>query len=458
MTYRTKFLFFLIAFLVLGTGCSLAAVPAGRALPTVVPSAVRVLTLDDLRTQAALPVSLSGNSAVGLALDPEIVSMFNEISRQNLMAYVRQLESFGTRNTFSPVDQPGFGIGAAREWIFTEMTRVGGGRLQVSYQDYPLTFEGLSNTQRNVIGVLPGVGGHRGVMVMVANYDTRAEDWLDGQTLSPGADDNASGVAALLEVARVMSAYQWPQTIMFVATTAEEQGTYGARNFVQTALSNGMRIDAAINNDMVGGRAGIPQSARLYSAGPNDSPARQLGRYIHLIGSIYLPEFPVFLVDALDREGRWGDHREFVRAGVAGVRLIESEEDLDIQNSPLDTWTLVDYDYLRRMAQLNLVALANMAAAPGQPESPAVSPGDAPGSYRVVWDIDPTAAGYAVVFRPLNDMTYENAVFQYVSGAESGNLVVAELNPAMTYAVSLAALDGRGRISVFSPEIITGPR
>ena len=220
ISYRPKLLLFLFAWLLLATGCSLTAMSAGQALPTVIPSAVRVLTLDDLRTQAVLPVSLSNNEAVGLALDVGIAGMANEISRQNLIAYVRQLESFGTRNTFSPIDQPDFGIGAAREWIFAEMTRVGGGRLQVSFQDYPLTFEGLSNTQRNVIGVLPGVGAHSGVLVMVANYDSRTEDWLDGESLAPGADDNASGVAALLEVARVMSAYQWQQTVVFVAASA----------------------------------------------------------------------------------------------------------------------------------------------------------------------------------------------------------------------------------------------
>lgn len=430
---------------------------SSQALPTIVPSAVRVLTLDDLRAQAARPVNFGGDAPVGLALNPEIVAMLEEVSRQNLIAYVRQLESFGTRNTFSAIDQPDFGIGAARDWILSEMTRVGGGRLQVSFQDYPMAFEGVSNTQRNVVGVLPGTGRHAGVVVMVANYDTRAEDWLDGESLAPGADDNASGVAALLEVARVMSAREWSQTVIFVATTAEEQGTYGARNFVQTALANGVRIDAAINNDMVGGRAGIPQSLRLYSPGPDTSISRQLGRYIHLIDSVYLPEFPVVMMDALDRDGRWGDHREFVRAGVAGVRLIESAEDLSIQNSTADTWTLVDFDYLRKMAQLNLASLANMAAAPGQPDAPAVSPGDAPGSYRVVWDVDANAAGYAVVFRPLNTMTYDEAMFHYVGVENAGNLLIPDLNPSVTYAVSLAALDTGGRIGVFSPEVLTGP-
>ncbi len=423
-------------------------------LPTVVPASYTVLSLDDLRNQASAGGVFTGS--VEAAVDDEILGLMNEVSRQNLVGYVRQLESFGTRNSFSATDQPGWGIGAAGDWIRAEFERVGAGNLQVAFQEYPLVFQGRANTQRNVVATLPGRDADAGLVIMMANYDTRVDDWLDGESLSPGADDNASGVAALLEVARLMSSRPWPQTVVFLATTAEEQGTFGSRHFVQNALFDGQRIHAALNNDMIGGRAGIPQNVRVFAAGPDGSLSRQLGRYVHMLGTFYLPDFPVTVVDALDREGRWGDHREFVRVGLPSVRLIESEEDLEIQNSAQDTWSLIDFDYLRQVTQLNLVVMANLAATPDPPEAPAVSPAGS-GAYNVIWDRDLNADGYAIIFRPINSLTLDGARFFYVGALESGRVALSGLEPAGIYGVSMAALDRQGRVSFFSPEIVAGP-
>ena len=386
------------------------------------------------------------------AADPECETLVKSVSQQQLTSYVQTLESFGTRNTFSDTEREDFGIGAARRWIFDEFERVGNGRLQVEFQDYSFNFQGLSTNQRNIIATLPGESDHPGVIVLMANYDSRAEDWLDGESLAPGADDNASGVANLLESARLLSSRTWNQTIIFAAFTAEEQGTYGSRYFVQDALLDGMVIDAAINNDMIGGRAGIPQSIRLFAAGPEISGNVQLARYIDYVGGLYLPTFAVRTIYALDREDRWGDHVEFVNGGVPAVRLIESEEDLDIQNSTDDTWSLIDYDYFARVVQLNVAVLCNMIGAPPPPGPPVVGHATAPGSYLLNWATSPEAAGYAVSFRPLGSEAYPP--FRFVAAKQAGSVILTGFDPDTTYAVGLAAIDRNGRLGYFSTEVV----
>jgi hypothetical protein len=261
-------------------------------------------------------------------------------------------------------------------------------------------------------------------------------------------------VAALLEIARIMSARTWDQTMIFVALTAEEQGTFGSKHFVEQAALNNLQIDAAINNDMIGGRQGIPQSVRLYAIGPDTSNARQLARYIAYVGSHYLPTLPITMIEGLDREGRWGDQREFVTAGYPAVRIIESEEDLKIQNSRRDTWSLIDYNYFRQIVQLNLATLANMACAP----SPAAiaEPLAEPGTFQIAWVPEEGVAGYAISVRPLGQERF--SPFRFVSAEQAGNVVLSGYDSETGYAISIAALNERGCLGAFSsPEIIIQP-
>ena len=451
MRYRILLFVLTLSLALVTAGCSLLEGPQNPVIPTPPPTRPPLLeTLTNSGEIVTDPVS-----DILPTLDPECATLVNAVSQQQLTSYVQTLEGFGTRNTFSDTQRDDFGIGATRRWIFNEFERVGGGRLQVEFQDYPLNFQGLSNTQRNVIATLPGTGSHPGVFVLMANYDTRAIDWLDGSSRSPGADDNGSGVANLLEVARLLSSRTWNQTIIFAALTAEEQGTFGSRHFVQDAILDGMTIDAAINNDMIGGRAGIPQSVRLFADGADTSNNRQLARYIEYIGGLYLPTFPINMINALDREERWGDHREFVNAGVAAVRIIESEEDLSIQNSTRDTWDLIDYEYFADVVQLNLAVLCNMVGGPPPPPTPVIVQMADPGAYLLNWPVAPEAAGYAISFRPVGSEEY--SPFRFVRADKAGNVVLTGYDPNTTYAVSLAALDERGRLGYFSPEIIVGP-
>jgi hypothetical protein len=406
----------------------------------------------DIVSFSNLQLITDPTSSITPAVDPDIQALLNAVSEQQLVAYVRTLEGFGTRNTFSETQRDDFGIGAARRWIHSEFLRINSGALQVSYHDFPANIDGLVTNQRNVVATLPGISGHPGAIVLMAHYDSRSIDPADGSSRAPGADDNASGVALLLELARLMSSRSWNQTIIFIAFAAEEQGTFGSRQYVQNAMLDGRNFDYAIDNDIVGGRPGIPQSIRVFSPGPDSSEPRQFARYLEMIGSMYLPTFRVDLIDSLDREGRYSDHREFINAGVPAVRLTESEEDRNNQHSGGDTWDKIDYNYLRQVSQLNLAVLANLAGAPPPPQSPTIAPMADPGSFLLNWTPDPRAAGYAISFRELGLDAYPP--FRYIAGGESGNVAFTDLDPQKTYAVSLAAIDVNGRISGFSQEIV----
>ncbi len=393
-------------------------------------------------------------------VDPDIETLINAVSEQQLTAYVQQLEGFGTRNAFSPVNQDNFGVGAARRWIQQEMIRVGaasGGRLVVQNDPFLLDYEGFTAEQENIIATLPGTEPGAGVIVIMAHYDTRSVDETDGLTRAPGADDNASGVAMLIESVRLLSSRSWNQTIIFAALAAEEQGTHGSRDLVQQLIRDGRNVIAAINYDTIGGRPEIPRSVRLFAPDLGRSPSGALARYYNYMGRLYVPSFRIEIIDALDREGRWGDHREFVYAGMPGIRITESIENEDLINSKLDTWEKLDYSYLRQVTQLNISAVANMAGSPIPPAAPTVVKMATAGSFLLTWPRDPNAAGYAISFRETTSDIRNYPSLRFVNNAEAGNVVLTGFDPSKSYIMSMAAIDSRGRMSMFSPEVLIAP-
>jgi hypothetical protein len=256
-----------------------------------------------------------------------------------------------------------------------------------------------------------------------------------------------------------MSSQQWNQTIMFVAFAAEEQGTHGSKHFVQDRMLDGFQFDAVLNNDIVGGRPGIPQSIRVFSVPDDLSTSRQFARYIEYVGSVYIPGFSVALQNTLDRVDEFGqrysDHREFINAGVPAVRITESVEDVTIQHTSLDTADLIDYGYLRHSTQLSLAVVANAAGGPVRPAPPTVSNMADAGGFLITWTPDPTANAYAISFRPLGSATYPP--FRLVSIEDAGNVALTGFDPTTTYAVSIAGIDISGRLGLFSNEIIIEP-
>jgi hypothetical protein len=399
------------------------------------------------------PLITNPDGTVIEAVNPDLRGLLDLASQQNLLGYVQTLQGFNSRNTFSVTDQEGNGVGAARRWIFNEFIRVGNGRLLVEVDEFPVNQGGVVYNQQNIVATLQGTGTHPGVIVFAAHYDSRSIDPFSGSSFAPGANDNATGVAAMLETARVLSAREWSQTIIFVAFAAEEQNRLGSTYFVTDRTLTGFRFDAMLNSDIVGGRPGIPQSLRLFSPGPEGSPPRQLARYMQLVGSMYMPQFPYVLINAEDREGRYSDHISFLQSGIPAVRITESEEDRGRQHNNGDTAEWIDYNYLRQVTQLNIAVLGNMAGAPAVPVAPSLSPMAEQGAFILTWIPDSAAAGYAISFRPVDSPTYPQ--FRYVNASEAGNVAITGLDPAVQYAVSIAGLDGNGRIGLFSLEVLT---
>ncbi|WP_420645573.1 M28 family metallopeptidase [Candidatus Leptofilum sp.] len=450
MQLRKRWISFLIMTILLA-GCGLAQLPETPPVPTPVATAVSW----DISQFPAGEMVIDPVSDVVPQIDPQISGLVDAVSQQQLTGYVQTMQSFGNRNVFSVTDDPNFGIGATRQWLVDEFVRVGNGRLEVTTQEFPLFFNGLATTPYNVVATLPGRSPSNDIIVVMAHYDNRAPEPTDGETYAPGANDNGSGIALLLESARLLTAYEWNQTIVFLAAAAEEQGTFGSRHFVQTAFLDGMNVIAAINYDAIGGRSGIPQYARLFAPNLRESPSGELARYYEYIAGLYVPTFPVQVIDALDREGRWGDHREFVNAGMPGIRVIESVEDPDMVNSRLDIWERIDYNYLEKIVQMNIAVVANLAGAPPTPQTPIIQTLDSAGDFWLRWPTDPTAAGYAISFRPISEGTF--TTFRFVRGNEAGNVALTGLDPATRYAVSLTALDANGRLGDFTPEVIIEP-
>lgn len=437
------------------TGCSLIFPQPAPTIPPIDITAVPVGTPIAAINSTNNGISSFASSDVVLPdRDSDIAALMNDVSDQQLKAYLQQLEAFGTRNSFSETQRDDFGIGATRRWIFSEFERVGLGRLQVEFQNFPLLFNGLTANQQNVVATLPGVGNYPGVVVVGAHYDSRVGegDATNATSLAPAANDNGTGVAMLLELARLLSTRTWNQTIVFVAFAAEEQGTQGSKHFVNTAIRNGLQVDLMLNNDSIGGRPGIPQSIRMFAPNIESSPSGHAARYIEYINRIYQPEHPITVQNAFDREGRYGDQREFQNALIPAVRFIESQEDPSLLNCSCDRWDRIDFQYFVKNVRVNLAAIASWAGSPPPPARPSVTPTGDAGSYLVAWTPDPAAVSYAVSFRRLDQPGYPE--FRYASSAEAGQVVVNGLDPAVTYGVSIAPIGIGGRLGGFSKEQI----
>jgi hypothetical protein len=448
---RRAFLFSILTILLLVfmAACSLLDGPQSVTVPTPLSASSSGLESGP-RELVVDPVS-----DVLPGVDGDIAFLANEVSQQQLIGYVQTLENFQTRNTFSSVDSATEGIGAARLWIQNEFLRVGNGRLLVQADDFNVTNNGVTYNQQNIVATLHGNSTYNGVVVLAAHYDSRTIDPNDASGFAPGANDNASGVAVLLEVARILSSRSWEQTVVFIAFAAEEQGRHGSIHYVNEMGLQGIKVDGVIVNDIVGGRSGIPQSMRLFTPGSDTSQPVQFARYVNYVSGLYMPQFPLALQNVEDRPGRYSDHISFLHASVPAIRLTESVEDSAKQHNGLDTWDEIDFNYLTQVTQINLTLIANMIGAPAKPESPLIAQMSDPGAYILTWEPDPDAAGYAISFRPEGASVHPP--FRLVNAQQSGNVAITGLDPNTIYYVSMAALDANGRIGLFSPETVIGP-
>ena len=389
--------------------------------------------------------SRDGNAAINAAL--------RDVSAARIRANIEKLAAFHTRHTLSSQDPAKNQIGAAHEWIFRELEKYSqacGGCLEVkkrSVMTQPNRRIPQPTEIVNVYAILRGTDPEQAkrIYVVTGHYDSRASDPMDANAQAPGANDDASGTAVSMECARVLSKHKFPATIIFLAVAGEEQGLNGAANFAKMAKDEGWQIDAVLNNDIVGGNKSKeqdPSIVRVFSESipgnateadvreirgmglENDSPSRQLARYIRETAKKYLTaavpgvgNFGPKMIFRRDRFLRGGDHTAFNEQGFTAIRFTEYREDYNRQHQNLRTENgieygdlpkFVDFDYVANVARLNAAVLASLASAPTAPKNVRVLTRQLENDTTLTWDEVPGAAGYEIVWRPTTSSEWEN--------------------------------------------------
>ena len=389
--------------------------------------------------------------------DQQIKKMVDEVSEKNIEMIVRKLVTFETRHSLSDTTSTTSGIGAARNWIKSELERyskASGGRLKVEFDTFTQAADGRRiaspTVMKNVLGILPGTDpSDERIFIVSGHYDSRASDVNDSKIFAPGANDDASGTAAAMELARVMSQYKFNCTIIFVAMVAEEQGLYGAVNLAKRAKDEQWNLAGMITNDIIGNTYGMEtgikdnNSVRIFSEGvsvtespaeasrrastgsENDGQARQFARYVKEVSERYVDQLNVKLIYRRDRYLRGGDHTPFSQQGFAGIRITEMNEDFDRQHQDVrkengvdygDLPDFVDYSYAQKVTRMNLASLANLALAPQEPLNVGILTSGLTNKTVLKWEspVGEKPSGYYVVMRETTSPVWEKKF--YITG------------------------------------------
>ena len=386
------------------------------------------------------------------ATDTSIYDIIDAVSAERIQRDIEKLVSFGTRHTLSETESDTRGIGAARRWIEAEFGEIAdgcGACLDVVVQSHVVPGEEGSRIPTdtevvNVLAVLRGTTEPNRYVIMSGDIDSRVSDPLNATSDSPGANDNASGMAGVIEAARVLSAHKFPATIVLAGLSGEEQGLFGGRHMAQVARDEGWDIEAVLNNDMIGNIEGVDgviennsfrvfseptpvteteeaRRRRRFTGGEVDGPSRQLARYVDRIAETYFPNLDAIMIYRLDRFGRGGHHRPFNDAGFPGVRIMETHENYTRQHQDIrvedgieygDVIEGVNFDYAAKLTALNAATLASLARAPAPPKSVLIE-GAVRASATLSWApvTSPELAGYKVYWRLTTSPQWEHARF-----------------------------------------------
>jgi hypothetical protein len=404
--------------------------------------------------------------------DPGIKQMVDEVSSQNVEAIIRKLVTFKTRNTLSDTTSKTEGIGAARNWIKSEMEKyaaASNGRMKVEFDTFTQPAGGRFDKPtvlKNVLAILKGTDPtDTRVYVVSGHYDSRVTNVMNANAVEPGAVDDASGTAVSMEICRIMAKRSFPATIIFMAVPGEEQGLNGSAHVAKRAKDEHWNVDAMLNNDIVGNTHGmdndlkdnthvrvfsegipstdaIPRndslaarraaaaiSSLIGNGGETDSPSRQLARYTKETAERYVDQLDVKLVYRRDRFLRGGDQTSFQLQGFTAVRFTEMNEDFTHQHQDLrtekgiqygDLPEFADFNYIQKVARMNLSVLANLASAPAAPVSVGVTTSGLTNSTTLKWETPKTGkkpAGYYILMRETINPYWEKKF--YVTGNEA---------------------------------------
>lgn len=416
--------------------------------------------------------------------------MVKDTSAARIESDITKLVGFGTRHTLSDTTSETRGIGAARRWIEAEFKRISadcGGCLEVITLSETFTGRRIPEPTEvvNVIAIQRGTLDPNRVVMMSGDIDSRISDPVNGTDDSPGANDNASGMAGAIEAARVLSKHKFAGTIVYAGLSGEEQGLYGGQTVAKYAIEQGWRLVGVLNNDMIGNIEGINgiinnTTARVFSEGTRaveteeegrmrrftggevDSPSRNLARFVDRMADQYIPNLDVMMIYRLDRFGRGGHHRPFNEAGFPGVRIMETNEHYHRQHQDLrtedgitygDTLDGVNFDYAKKLTALNVVTMANIAAAPPVPSDVTIRGAVRP-STTLSWKMDEgkaaeNLAGYKIYWRLTTDAQWTKS--RYVGKVDSFTLENIVIDNYF-FGVASVAKDGTE-----SPVVFPGP-
>jgi len=435
------------------------------------------------------PLSLAMQKSSRSMADPaDLPALVEAVSPARIGADIQTLVDFGTRHTLSETQSETRGIGAARRWVKAEFERISaacGECLEVlEISDFVEGERRIPERTEvvSIVAIQRGTLDPDRMIVMSGDIDSRVSDPLDGTSDSPGANDNASGLAGTIEAARVLSKYKFPGTIVYMGLSGEEQGLFGGKIVARHALDEGWRIKGVLNNDMISNISGIdgvtdntiarvfsegtravetPEEARRrrFTGGEVDSPSRNLARYIDRLADAYIPNLDVMMVYRLDRFGRGGHHRPFNEAGFPGVRIMETHEHYDRQHQDLrnedgrhygDTIDYVDFDYAKKLTALNVVTLASAAMAPPFPQNVSIEGAVQP-STTLKWTLPEGKAaenlkGYKIYWRLTDENQWQwSRYVGKVSEATLENIVIDNYY----FGVASVATDGTESPVVF---------
>jgi hypothetical protein len=412
-----------------------------------------------------LLVSLSATAQTTVRQDATIKQMADEVSSKNIEAIIRKLVSFKSRHTLSDTTSKTTGSGAARNWIKAEYERYAAesrGRMTVQFDTFtqPKGSRVDKPVQlKNVLAILKGTDPKdTRIYIVSGHYDSRITDVMDPNGDEPGANDDASGTAVSMELARVMAKHSFPATIIFMSVVGEEQGLYGSTHVAKRAKAENWNVDAMLNNDIVGNTHGMEtdlkdnRSVRVFSeglpttligndkqiaslvslGGENDSPSRELARYIKETAERYVDQLDVKLIYRRDRYLRGGDHIPFLQQGYSAVRFTEMNEDFNRQHQNIRTENGVDYgdlpdfvdfNYVQKVARMNLSVLANLASAPAEPQNVGVITSGLTNRTQLKWDapaMGKKPAGYYVLMRETTSPVWEKKFYVTDTKADLG--------------------------------------
>ena len=385
-------------------------------------------------------------------LDPRIYDIINNVSEERLREDVKTLADFGTRHTLSDTVSNTRGIGAARRWIKQQFDQISddcNNCLEVFLQNN-FYEKGVNNRIVKDVNVVNVVAIQRGTkypnryVIMSGDIDSRVSDPTDFTSDSPGANDNASGMAGTMEAARVLSKYTFESSIVYVGLSGEEQGLFGGQGLAKFAKDNNWEVVGILNNDMIGNISGVdgvvdnrtfrifsepittdvtdPEQlaraarSRRFYGGEVDGISRQLARYVYRTTKTYMPEMNPMMVYRLDRFGRGGHHRPFNDAGFAGIRIMEAHENYTQQHQDIrtenginygDTFEHVNFPYCQKLTAVNAINLASIAAAPPAPKEVGIG-GIVEASARLQWSKVDGAKGYMLYWRDTTSPTWDH--------------------------------------------------